>query len=180
MPRTEAAIWVSGSSSQHLLSWASGLQGFVPPQTHKGRLEPEFPTVSLQTLPPPLMEQKILGKKELSDSHPTGRSSCLTNTAWCPRTGVFQDMCLLATMSNPCTPRALNFFLGIRAVLSLPVKVFPYKMVLGNALPQADISNLAISPRLSLKAENCFTGTPEVQVRFVLTLPHAREFPHCH
>lgn len=55
-------------------------------------------------------------------------------------------MCLLATMSNSCAPRARNFFLGIRAVLSLPVKVFPYNLALGNALPQADISNLAISP----------------------------------
>lgn len=78
-------------------------------------------------------------------------------------------------MSNSCTPRTVNLFLGIRAVLSLPVKVFPYNVALGNALPQADISNPAISPRPSMKAENCFIGTPEVQERFVLTLPHARQ-----
>lgn len=76
--------------------------------------------------------------------------------------------------------QSLNSFLGIRAVLSLQVEVFPYDVALGNALPQVDVSNLAISPRLSLKEENCFTGTPEVQGRFVLTLPHAREVPHCH
>lgn len=162
-------------SSQHLLSWASGQQGFVPPQTHKKRLEPGFPTLSLQTLPPPLLEQKILGKK-LSDSFPTWKKLCPTNSDWCPRTDVFQNIGFHEQFTYS---QSLNLFLGIRAVLSLPVKVFPYNVALGNALPQA-ISNLAISPRLSLKDENCFIGTPEVQVRFVLTLPHAREVPHCH
>lgn len=42
-----------------------------------------------------------------------------------------------------------------------------------------EISKLVIYHRLSLKAGNCFAGSLGVQVRFLLTLPHARELPHC-
>lgn len=97
----------TSSSSQHLLSWASGQQGFVPPQTHKRRLETGFSTVSLQTLSQPFMEQKILGKKGVrcisnrEEVFPTRRCVPLIVTAAqgqvCFRT--------LPTMSKSCTPR---------------------------------------------------------------------------
>lgn len=119
-PTSETAIPALGSS-QHLLSWTSAQQGFVPPQTHKKRLEPGFPTLPLQTLPPPLMEQKTLGKK-MSDSFPAWKKLCPTNSDWCPRTDVLQNFGFHEQFTNS---RAWTHSLGSEQCWACKWKYFP-------------------------------------------------------
>lgn len=117
------------------------------------------------------------GEKKLSDSYPVWKKLCPTNPGCCPRTGVFQDI------------GYHEQFMYSQSCELIPWNQSTAEFASGSISLQCGIGRFFASgwhfqscniTWPSLKAENCFIGTPEVQVRFVLTLPHARQLPHCH